>query len=88
MSFATCKGAGCGARIRWVKTPQGKNMPVDVDGTPAREYLPADRKSDVFVITTPAGEFSCEPRVHVSHWATCPASRSFRGKKPEGTEKP
>jgi hypothetical protein len=29
-----CKGAGCDARIHWVKMPSGKNMPVDADGTP------------------------------------------------------
>lgn len=27
-----CKG--CGAAIAWVKTPAGKSMPVDADGTP------------------------------------------------------
>ena len=29
---STCKG--CGAQIYWVRTPKGKNMPVDPDGTP------------------------------------------------------
>lgn len=25
---------GCGAAIAWVKTPAGRSMPVDGDGTP------------------------------------------------------
>jgi hypothetical protein len=29
---AACKG--CGAAIAWVKTPAGRAMPVDADGTP------------------------------------------------------
>lgn len=32
MPPAKCKG--CAATIYWVKTPAGKNMPVDADGTP------------------------------------------------------
>lgn len=31
-SKSKCKG--CYADIYWVKTPGGKNMPVDIDGTP------------------------------------------------------
>jgi hypothetical protein len=27
-----CKG--CGAKIYWIKTDKGKNMPVDPDGVP------------------------------------------------------
>lgn len=33
-----CKG--CGAKIYWIKTKRGKNMPIDPDGEPHHATCP------------------------------------------------
>lgn len=39
-----CKGAGCAARIHFIPMPSGRNMPVDVDGTPHWASCPASEQ--------------------------------------------
>lgn len=34
-----CKSTGCNARIIWLKTESGKNMPVDADSVEAEDEI-------------------------------------------------
>ena len=79
--MAICRG--CGATITWVKTPRGKEMPVDLQLV---EYWLVPKGGEKIV--TPDGEVvSCttEPGMippngkgYRPHWASCPAAGTFR----------
>jgi len=56
-----CKG--CGAQIRWVKTANGKNMPLD-----EKEKLFYYRVENEWEIK----------RGRDPHWATCPKAAQFK----------
>lgn len=79
--MATCRS--CGAKIDWIKTKAGKNMPVE--GEPV-EYADCE---DGDVIVTDGGEtykvdhskplvFSVSGRI--SHFSTCPDADKWRNK--------
>lgn len=83
--MATCKG--CGAEIKWIKTPAGKNMPCD-----AEQVVYWEKPGAAGKVVTPNGEvISCEFSGEASkatgvgyrpHWYTCPEADSFkRGRK-------
>ena len=82
-----CKG--CGAEIRWIKTTNGKAMPVDPDPL---SIIPGQFGSTV-VVTEDGRTFLGQSGIYIdarttpgaiegftSHFATCPAARSFRKK--------
>lgn len=81
--MATCKG--CGARIVWIKTPDGKSMPCD-----AQQVIYKQRAGAKGKIVTSNGEVvSAEVTNdlgtatgigYVPHWATCPAADGFKRK--------
>ena len=60
---STCRS--CGAEILWVKTANGKNMPVDYDSE--IEYLWNDGTSVEF-----------DAGLMTSHFATCPEADRHR----------
>jgi len=59
----TCKG--CGREINWVKTLNGKNMPVDPE-------------PQTMVVTTKNDKAWVSKTCYVPHWATCPNADDFR----------
>jgi hypothetical protein len=62
-----CKA--CNTPIIWIKTANGKNMPIDAK--PIKAYQGSQVTGFIFV------------DVHMTHWATCPKSKQFKkgGKK-------
>lgn len=78
-SSDTCRS--CRAPIMWVRTESGSNMPIDTapveNGNVILSWDDDGRSVAVFIRkgeTPPAGK----PR-YVSHFATCPKSRTHRG---------
>ena len=76
----------CRAAIYWVRTPAGKNMPVDVLPIPykARAGAPgssvtADGRVLRADLNVPRGE--ADGVGYISHFATCPAAREMRKTK-------
>lgn len=86
MSF--CRG--CGARIEWVHTQAGKNMPVDPEPVFVIEGDGKDRfvTDEGAVIVGRRARPEEEPHVFptdfpvafVPHWKTCPNAADFRRK--------
>lgn len=74
---------GCGAKIDWVRTSKGKNIPVEGD------YLEFDDLKKGEVIVTDYGNIyradgvTKRPSIRgrISHFATCPQGGLFRRKK-------
>lgn len=66
-----CKS--CGKKIMWVKTEEGRNMPIDYD--PELEHLFADGHPV---------EFDYDSMV--SHFATCPEADKWRKNKKGGED--
>ena len=65
------KCTGCHADIYWVKTINGKSMPVNTKKETIVVYDPESAAYKVISGYTP-------------HWATCPAADKFRKKKKSG----
>ncbi len=71
-NIQTCKG--CGARILWMKTLRGKNIPVD----PQLIHVPRERegtlldKDGIIHRSLAAGQTGWTP-----HWVTCPKAEQF-----------
>lgn len=98
MSQATCKG--CGAAIRWLKTPAGKSMPVDPGWL--SEWVVSEPTAGAKRITLTTGDGSTETgwlasvitpgarqiEGYMAHWSTCPRAWQFRKRSPDvGTAK-
>ena len=62
--MAICKG--CGAKIVWIKTENGKLTPIDAK--PEKRYVSIDYSWKVM-------------DTHISHFATCPEADHFRKSK-------
>ncbi len=60
---AACRG--CGAKIRWHETLNGKRMPLNDDAVPRKSELSGGR----VVIHVAQAD---------THWATCPEREGFR----------
>lgn len=68
--IVTCRG--CGANIFFIRTPAGKNHPVDAK--PVRIWVEG------------VSDDGCQTawkqvEGHTSHFATCPDAERFRGKR-------
>ena len=84
MNYSTCKA--CGAPILWIKTPTGKNMPVDAkpvivwpNGNAQTTFMTGSGKIVRGDRTEYPAEGTCEG--YIVHWSTCPAADKFRRKK-------
>lgn len=67
----TCKG--CGQEIIWVKTGDGKNMPLDPK--PKKMiFLPESAAN-------PGTKVACFVDAYMPHWSTCPKADNFRKPK-------
>lgn len=76
-NFSQCRT--CGARIMWIKTKSGKNMPVDPQFVDYRKVASGKER-----IVTPGGDVVAGERCkageadgygYISHFATCPGYR-------------
>lgn len=84
--MAICRG--CGAEVEWIKTPSGRNMPVDMEyieldpaGIPHDTVITDDgRVVKGFKIVDNSGLFPIEGTIRgrMPHWATCPKQTQFR----------
>lgn len=86
----TTQCRACGAEIGFIKTIAGKTMPVDAYGI---HFIPDPLATEVFVtedgnvkrgrrITEDTAPLEGKPEIgYISHFATCPASDSFRKKR-------
>lgn len=81
--MAECRG--CGAEIKWIKSPNDKWLPVDP------ELVELDELESGMSLVTEDGEIvkadagradaDDEPRTgYVAHWSTCPKADQFRRK--------
>ena len=80
-SYGKC--TKCGARILWIKTSAGKNMPCDPEPIPYWQDSRGKKR-----IVTPNGEvIACrldgdEQTAtgvgYVPHWGTCPCAKEFK----------
>jgi hypothetical protein len=82
----------CGAEIIFAKTPEGKNMPVDVSPDPngnivLYQRVDTDGKSKWFATVLGSGEH--RPDIaYVAHWATCPHATQHRRPQRQPKEEP
>ena len=81
--MATCKS--CGAELLWAKTPNGRMMPLDVQPVPDGNIkLLGDgtcevlTKDDLEHIDEKCDLSGYVPRLHTSHFATCPGASQHR----------
>lgn len=79
-----CKSKRCGSAIRWVKTVEGKRMPVDVGRDPAGPLVLVHVRGEWRARVLRADEQPAEgtPR-YVPHWSTCPDANFWRGTRQE-----
>lgn len=83
--MATCRS--CGAEIRWIKTRNGKNMPVDPEEYYVLEGAVTENRQAITFVSgdgriirgvtvrpeNPLGEIC-----YISHFATCPYADQHR----------
>lgn len=84
MSESLCKA--CGAKIRWIRTVAGKNMPVEPDLEDIDSFDEGDSLVTEGGITYRKGTDFAErhPDVmmaYIPHWAVCPKGDDFRRQK-------
>jgi hypothetical protein len=78
--MSTCRD--CGAKIKWVKTSSGKNMPVDPEPVDPNDCEPTDIVVDEYGNGCQAqnaswGDFGAT-QYYICHFATCPKADDFR----------
>lgn len=75
--MATCKG--CGKRIEWAETIDGKTVPLD-PAPPVYEVYKQAKDGSLTVRLVPLSDGPRKIRTHmVSHFATCPKASDFSG---------
>lgn len=87
---ARCRG--CGARMRWVKTEAGKNMPIDDEPNIAGNIILVGFNEAQRARKLPVAEADRlrampedeRPVIYMPHWKTCPERGQF--KRPRGTK--
>lgn len=79
LSTTPCRG--CGARVVWAQTVNGKAIPLNSSPDPAGnlvlETANRDRSGARRAVYVRPGERAGEPR-YTSHFATCPKAERFR----------
>lgn len=72
-----CKS--CGAEIEWVKTSNGKSMPVDK--IPSQDGNIMVRPSGVAEVLSQRDRRMVRTLLHTSHFASCPHAKQHRKEK-------
>ena len=75
--IVSCRG--CNAKIFFIKTPKGKNHPLDVK--PKRMWVQRTTSKEGF----PQIEWRLE-LCYESHFSNCPAAESFRGSQDKNVD--
>ena len=76
----TCRS--CGAKILWVKTKNGKNMPIDEESVEPRDCEDTDiLVSEEGAVAAAKFAQDADEIWHVSHFSTCPKAAEHRRKK-------
>lgn len=71
----------CRARIVWVKTAAGKQMPIDVDPTVRGNIALDDGVAEVLSLASAEAAKHRGVPLYISHFATCPDAKDFRKEK-------
>lgn len=77
--MSTCRS--CGAKLKWIKTKAGKNIPVDpehVDWADADVGMTLVREEDGTVATKDTEDSRKRGTWYTSHFATCPDADDWR----------
>jgi hypothetical protein len=74
MNLGRCKS--CHRQVRWVKTAEGRNMPLDVHPTPDGSILLLTNGRSRVV--PEADRAQCVAPLFKSHFATCPNAGAHR----------
>ena len=84
---ATCTGDGCAAPIVWALTEGGRRIPLNPDPHPDGTVILTDHdgRTRARILTGP--ELPAQQTAWQAHWATCPASSTFRRRKGATTPK-
>lgn len=80
--MSICKG--CGAKIIWIKTVGGRNIPCDPEQIVYRQKTGGSLKVVTLNGEVLSAELSTDPNTgtgvgYISHFATCPKANEFRG---------
>lgn len=70
--FGQC--SGCGARVIWIKTEAGKNMPCN----PTLHNYKIDQTGKVVTGVTGVDAQAADGFGYISHFATCKSANNFR----------
>ncbi len=74
----SAKCSACGAPIIWAKHEKsGKPNPIDADPCPDGNVL---LRGDFYMLV-PKAERVDWPKLHKSHFSTCPEAQRFRGSR-------
>lgn len=66
-----CRAPKCKKEIVFVKTPDGKDMPVDANSLTAEDIM----------LLAQQVVLNYKPGVHVPHWVTCTDPQHFKKEK-------
>jgi hypothetical protein len=82
---SVCKG--CGAPIGWIRTTEGRNMPVDpepvfiIEGGGTDRFVTDEGAVVLGRVARPDEESTALPVGFVPHWKTCPNAADFRRRR-------
>lgn len=83
--MSICKG--CGAPLEWIKTTEGRNMPVNpepvfvIEGEGGDRFITDEGEVISGRRALPEEESHNLPVAFVPHWKTCPAADRFRRRR-------
>lgn len=83
--MSVCKG--CGAPIDWIKTTEGRNMPIDpepvfiIEGGGTDRFVTDEGAVVLGRVARPDEESPALPVGFVPHWKTCPNAADFRRRR-------
>lgn len=85
--MSVCRG--CGAPIDWIKTTEGRNMPIDpepvfiIEGGGTDRFVTDEGAVVLGRVARPDEESAALPVGFVPHWKTCPNAADFRRRRQE-----
>lgn len=83
--MSVCRG--CGAPINWIKTTEGRNMPIDpepvliIEGGGTDRFVTDEGAVVLGRVARPDEESPTLPVGFVPHWKTCPNAADFRRRR-------
>lgn len=83
--MSVCKG--CGVPIDWIRTTEGRNMPIDpepvfiIEGGGTDRFVTDEGAVVLGRLARPDEESAALPVGFVPHWKTCPNAGDFRRRR-------